>query len=100
MKIDSQFLKEFDLFFNVDLIKFDDKRQMLSDAALLGDMANTWPQSQELDDQLTSILDSRSTDEVMQFIRTTQVDWLADEVTTNLLYEILGVVRNRLKAKI
>jgi hypothetical protein len=70
---------------------------MQSDAAILGDLAATWPQSHEIERQLASMIETRSTEDVRQIIGATQLDWLADKATTDLLFEILGIIHERIK---
>lgn len=98
MIIDPALLREFNHWFNADLIAFGDEARMTADAAGVGEAAAGWPQARFLRAQLDEVLRDWKPDYVLQFVRATNVDWLADARTEALLRRLLAVVRDRLPA--
>jgi hypothetical protein len=43
------------------------------------------------------MIETRSTENVRQIIGVAQLDWLADEATTDLLFELLGIIHERIE---
>jgi hypothetical protein len=96
MNVDPRFLKEFGILFHVDVIDFGDDEQIMEHATTLADETAGWPQAAEILRQLQSITETRHRADVAQFRRATDLDWYADEGSTNLLFDILAAIRDRL----
>ena len=94
MIIDSKFLDEFNLWFNHDLIRWDDRPRMMQDAFWIADRVAGWLQANEILQQLDFVLEMQRPDEVLPFIEKTWVDWNADEATETLFFEILALIRD------
>jgi hypothetical protein len=100
MIIDPQFLDEFDLWFNADTIRFDDKQKMIYDAIALGDTIVAWGNAFNILSQLDYVINNRQPSEVIQFINKTNIDWYADESMSALLLEILTAIHGRLSLSV
>lgn len=96
MIIHARFLREFDLWFNGDLIHINDHERMMEDAESVAMTVSDWPDAKEILTQIDYVLDTRKSEEILQFINTTLYDWYFDEKETQLLFEILTTLRNQL----
>lgn len=100
MMIDTRFLREFNLWFNGDLIHFNDHARMMEDAESIAMTVSDWPDAKEILTQIDYVLDTRKSEEIVQFINITSFDWCFDEKSTALLFEILTELRNQLAASL
>src|SRR6516165_3892939 len=98
MRIDPALLREFNNWFNADLITYDDERRMTADAEGVADTAAGWPQAPIIRTQLDVMLTSWRPEYIGQFSRATNVDWPADARTERLLRRLVTIIRDRLPA--
>jgi hypothetical protein len=96
MMIDPRFLREFDLWYNSDLIHLEDRERMIDDAVDLGLTVAKWPDAEKILAQLDHVLETRRREDIRQFSKITNVGWHADETMTALLFDILTALRDQL----
>jgi hypothetical protein len=97
MKLNSEFLREFGQWFDVDLIPIDDRQAMIDDALGIADTMAATPGAERLQEELDEILKTWRPEDIRQFIGATNTDWFADEKMQALLRDLLTTIRDRLK---